>query len=228
MSQGNLGAIVAGTQFGVLTHLRALRGAGITVPALVGRDPDKTARRAARMGAEGAYASLSEALALPNVDLVAVATRAMRDGLIGEPRMATLVLNLPILADPAGEVPDWWADAAEGGGWLGAARCVHPRLRFARHAVDRRQLRAGRRSVGNAHARHTRRPAESAARPGARHLRRRRGGTGSPGRGAAVGPGAALGRGTGACARRPGRGRRIGRPAPPSSGPAWYSQVCRP
>ena len=192
MSQGNLGAIVVGTQFGVLTHLRALRGAAITVRALVGRDPDKTARRAARMGVEGAYASLPEALALPNVDLVAVATpphthagivlqsiaagkhvlcekpfaknagearamleaaeaagivhmlgtefrfsttqalatRAMRDGLIGEPRMATLVLNLPILADPAGEVPDWWADAAEGGGWLGA---------LASHNVD--QLR---------------------------------------------------------------------------------------
>ena len=162
MSQGNLGAIVVGTQFGVLTHLRALRGAGITVRALVGRDPDKTARRAARMGVEGAYASLSEALALPNVDLVAVATpphthagivlqsiaagkhvlckkpfaknageaRAMRDGLIGEPRMATLVLNLPILADPAGEMQDWWADAAEGGGWLGA---------LASHNVD--QLR---------------------------------------------------------------------------------------
>ncbi len=60
----------------------------------------------------------------------ALATRAMREGIIAEPRMATFVLNLPILADPAGEVPDWWADAAEGGGWLGA---------LASHNVD--QLR---------------------------------------------------------------------------------------
>ena len=192
MSQGSLGAIVVGTQFGVLTHLRALRGAGIGVRALVGRDPDKTAQRAGRMGVEGAYTSLTEALALPDVDLVSVATpphthadivlqaiaagkhvlcekpfakdvgearamndaaeatgivhllgtefrfstaqalaaRAMREGLIGEPRMATMVLNLPILADPAGEVPGWWSDASEGGGWLGA---------FASHNVD--QLR---------------------------------------------------------------------------------------
>lgn len=192
MSQSSLGAIIVGTQFGVLTHLRALRAAGIDVRALVGRDPDKTARRAARMDVEGAHTSLTEALALPNVDLVAVATpphthagivleaiaagkhvlcekpfaknarearamheaaeaagivhmlgtefrfsapqalaaRTMRQGLIGSPRMATLVLNLPILADPAGEVPDWWSDASEGGGWLGA---------FASHNVD--QLR---------------------------------------------------------------------------------------
>lgn len=192
MNQSSLGAIVVGTQFGVLTHLRALRAAGIEVRALVGRDPDKTAQRAARMGVEGAYTSLTEALARSDVDLVSVATpphthagfvleavaagkhvlcekpfarnagearamlaaaeaagvvhllgtefrfatgqalgaRAMRQGLIGEPRMATMVLNLPILADPEGEVPDWWSTAAEGGGWLGA---------LASHNVD--QLR---------------------------------------------------------------------------------------
>ena len=192
MNQSSLGAVVVGTQFGVLTHLRALRAAGIEVRALVGRDPDKTAQRAARMGVEDAYTSLTEALARPDVDLVSVATpphthagfvleavasgkhvlcekpfartagearamlaaaeaagvvhmlgtefrfatgqalgaRAMREDLIGEPRMATMVLNLPILADPAGEVPDWWSAAAEGGGWLGA---------LASHNVD--QLR---------------------------------------------------------------------------------------
>ena len=38
-----LGAVVVGTGFGVLTHLRALREAGHEVRALVGRDPERTA-----------------------------------------------------------------------------------------------------------------------------------------------------------------------------------------
>ena len=189
MSQSNLGAIIVGTQFGVLTHLRALRAAGITVRGLVGRDPDKTAQRAARMDVDGAYTSLTEALALPGVNIVAVATpphthapivleaiaagkhvlcekpfarnagearqmrdaaeaaglvhllgtefrfatgqalavRAVHSGVIGEPRLATFILNVPVLADPSGEVPGWWSDAAQGGGWLGA---------YASHNVD--------------------------------------------------------------------------------------------
>ena len=32
----------------------------------------------------------------------------------------TLLLHVPMLADPAGQVPDWWSDRAQGGGWLGA------------------------------------------------------------------------------------------------------------
>jgi predicted dehydrogenase len=36
-------------------------------------------------------------------------------------------MNVPVLADPAGEVPAWWSDAREGGGWLGA---------YASHVVD--------------------------------------------------------------------------------------------
>ena len=192
MTQSSLGAIIVGTQFGVLTHLRALRGAGIAVRALVGCDPDKTARRAARVDVDGAFTSLSEALALPNVDLVTVATpphthgdlvleaiaagkhvlcekpfardagdarrmydaaeaagvvhmigtefrfstgqalaaRALHDGIIGEPRLATWVLNVPVLADPTGIVPAWWSDVSQGGGWLGA---------YAAHNID--QLR---------------------------------------------------------------------------------------
>ena len=41
-------------------------------------------------------------------------------GEIGTPKLATFLLHIPMLADPAGEVPAWWGDAAEGGGWLGA------------------------------------------------------------------------------------------------------------
>ena len=74
MSQAPLGAAVIGTSFGVLTHLRALRNAGFEVHALVGRNPEKTAERAARFGVPHATTRLEEALALPGVDLVTIAT----------------------------------------------------------------------------------------------------------------------------------------------------------
>ena len=61
----------------------------------------------------------------------ALAARAIREGVVGEPRLATFLMNVPVLADPAGEVPAWWSDAREGGGWLGA---------YASHVVD--QVRA--------------------------------------------------------------------------------------
>jgi predicted dehydrogenase len=40
--------------------------------------------------------------------------------MIGEPRLATFLLHIPFLADAADGVPDWWRDASQGGGWLGA------------------------------------------------------------------------------------------------------------
>jgi predicted dehydrogenase len=57
----------------------------------------------------------------------ALLTRTVRSGAIGEPRLALFLLHIPLLADPGAEVPDWWADAARGGGWLGAQ---------ASHVVD--------------------------------------------------------------------------------------------
>ena len=177
-----LGAAVVGTGFGVLTHVRALDAAGIEVRALVGRDPDKTAKRAERFGIEHATTDRREAFARDDVDVVAVTTpphahaevvleavaagkhvlcekpfardlaearemlraadaagvvhllgtefrfapgqalltRAVRSGAIGDPRFVLFVLQLPTLTDPAAEMPAWWDDAAEGGGWLGA------------------------------------------------------------------------------------------------------------
>jgi predicted dehydrogenase len=50
----------------------------------------------------------------------ATLARAVAEGAVGEPRLATILLHVPVLADPAAEVPDWWADAGQGGGWLGA------------------------------------------------------------------------------------------------------------
>ena len=191
-----LGAVVIGTGFGFLTHMRALREAGYEVHALVGRNSEKTAERAKRGGVPHGLTSLDEALALPGVDLVtvatpphthleivtqackagkhvvcekplarnadearqmlaaaekagvhhmvgtefrwstpqALATRAIRDGAIGEPRLVTFMLHQPMLANPSGEVPDWWSRADEGGGWLGA---------FASHLIDQIRVTVG-------------------------------------------------------------------------------------
>jgi len=176
------GAVVVGTGFGCLTHVRALQAAGFHVQALVGRKPDRTRERAARFGIPHALVSLADALRLPGTDVVSVATpphthlelvleavaagrhvvcekpfsrnagearvmeeaadaagvfhllgtefrfatgqalltRTVRDGSIGAPKLATFLLDMPLLADPAAELPDWWSDGSQGGGWLGA------------------------------------------------------------------------------------------------------------
>jgi predicted dehydrogenase len=188
-----MGAVVVGTGFGCLTHVRALREAGFDVQALVGRDPKRTELRAERFGIPVGTTSLAAALALPGVELVAVATpphthaaivleavaagkhvvcekpfardaaeartmlaaaeeagvvhllgtefrfgtaqalltRLVGDGAVGTPRLATFLLLMPLLADPGGDVPEWWARAEDGGGWLGA---------HATHVID--QIRA--------------------------------------------------------------------------------------
>jgi predicted dehydrogenase len=176
------GVAVVGTGFGCFTHVRALRDAGFDVRALVGRDPDKTEARARLFDVPEAITVFGDALVLPGVDAVTIATppnthaelalaaiaagkhvlcekpfardvgegarvldaadragivhllgtefrfdtgqallaRAVHDGAIGEPRLATIVLHVPMLAGAASEVPEWWSDAAQGGGWLGA------------------------------------------------------------------------------------------------------------
>jgi predicted dehydrogenase len=178
----SLGAVVVGTGFGCFAHVRALRHAGFDVVALVGRDPERTADRARMFEVPVACDTLAEALALPGVDAVTIATpphthaelaleaigagrhvlcekpfardttegrvvlaaadragivhllgtefrfdagqallaEAVRDGLIGAPRIATWLMHVPMLADPDAVVPAWWADASAGGGWLGA------------------------------------------------------------------------------------------------------------
>ena len=183
------GVVIVGTGFGCITHLRALRAAGFEVLALVGRDPEKTKDRARRFDVPHGLTSLTDALALTDVDAVSIATpphthaaitleaiaagkhvlcekpfardanearrmldaaeaagivhllgtefrwatgqasmaRVVERGEIGAPKLATFILHIPMLADPAGEVPAWWSDAAQGGGWLGAQ---------AAHVVD--------------------------------------------------------------------------------------------
>ena len=177
-----LGVVVAGTGFGCITHVRALRAAGFDVLALVGRDPERTRERAHQFGVPAALTSFDDALALSGVDAVTIATpphthaplaraaiaagkhvicekpfardaaeartvlaaaraagivhvlgtefrwdagqatlaRVVQSGAIGAPRLATVVMQVPMLADPAAEVPDWWAGTETGGGWFGA------------------------------------------------------------------------------------------------------------
>jgi predicted dehydrogenase len=181
-----LGAVVVGTGFGCLTHVRALREAGFDVQGLVGRDRERTAQRARRFDIPYAATSLSDALKRPGVDVVTIATppdthsplvleaveagrhvlcekpfamttaeaeamlevaerqgvvhllgtefrfaagqallrRTVAEGAIGQPRLATFMLHMPLLAGPGAEVPEWWSDARRGGGWLGA-HAVH-------------------------------------------------------------------------------------------------------
>jgi predicted dehydrogenase len=194
MAQNAPGVVVFGTGFGCFTHVRALRNAGFDVRALVGRDPEKTRRRAQLFDVPKALISRDEALALPNIQAVTIATpphthaaiahaaiaagkhlicekpfardvaegealciaaeragvvalvgtefrfdagqatlaRCIASGEIGEPRLATLLLHVGVLADPSAELPDWWADADQGGGWFGAhGSQVIDQIRFA-------------------------------------------------------------------------------------------------
>jgi predicted dehydrogenase len=64
----------------------------------------------------------------------ALAARLVADGAIGRPRLATLLLHIPMLADPAGELPGWWSDRDQGGGWLGAQ---------AAHMIDQVRVTLG-------------------------------------------------------------------------------------
>jgi len=177
------GAVVVGTGFGCRVHVPALRNAGFTIRALVGRDAPRTQRRADRLEIPRACTSLHDALTLDDIEAVTIATppdthaalaieaceagrhvvcekpfaldaveaermlaaaqraevthlighefrwapdralvaRAIAQGTIGEPRMFSLVQYVPLVADPASPVPEWWFDPRRGGGWLGAS-----------------------------------------------------------------------------------------------------------
>jgi predicted dehydrogenase len=60
--------------------------------------------------------------------------RVVARGEIGTPKLATFLMHIPMLADPDGAVPAWWADASQGGGWLGAQ---------AAHMVDQVRVMLG-------------------------------------------------------------------------------------
>src|SRR3954469_22811592 len=64
----------------------------------------------------------------------AAMARVVQGGEIGTPKLATFLLHIPMLADPEGEVPGWWADTEQGGGWLGAQ---------ASHVIDQVRVMFG-------------------------------------------------------------------------------------
>jgi predicted dehydrogenase len=191
-----LGAVVVGTGFGVFTHLRALRNAGIEVRALVGRNAAKTQARAKLLQVPHACTSLREALDDAAVQIVTIATppsthaqlvheavaagkhvlcekpfamnlaeargmlaaaerakivhvlgvefrfatphellrRTIASGAIGQPRQALFAWLVPFLSQPGAQTPDWWEDAARGGGFLGA---------WGSHLVDQVRVTLG-------------------------------------------------------------------------------------
>jgi predicted dehydrogenase len=50
----------------------------------------------------------------------ALLARAVADGTVGRPRMATWLMHVPVLVDSDAQVPAWWADSTTSGGWLAA------------------------------------------------------------------------------------------------------------
>jgi predicted dehydrogenase len=180
--QANLGVVVVGTGFGCYTHVRALRAAGFDVVALVGRDHARTTERARMFDVPTPCRSLAEALEIPDIVAVTIATpplthaalaleaidagrhvlcekpfaadaaearavlaaaenagvvhvlgtefrydagqallaRAVAEGMVGEPRIATWLMHVPVLVESDAQIPSWWADAGSSGGWLAA------------------------------------------------------------------------------------------------------------
>ena len=57
----------------------------------------------------------------------AAIARAIAEGAIGEPRLASFVQYADYVTRYEADIPDWWFDPAQGGGWLGAS---------GSHAVD--------------------------------------------------------------------------------------------
>lgn len=67
-------ALVVGTGFGCRIHVPALRAAGFEVVGLVGRDVDRTRRRAESNGVPQVFTDLDEAIARTGAKVVTVAT----------------------------------------------------------------------------------------------------------------------------------------------------------
>jgi predicted dehydrogenase len=50
----------------------------------------------------------------------ALFARAIAGGMIGKPKLATVVSSLSLVASPDAKMPRWWFEEGSGGGWLGA------------------------------------------------------------------------------------------------------------
>jgi len=50
----------------------------------------------------------------------ALLRRVVQRGDIGDPKLVLFLLEMPLIADHGAEVPEWWEERGEGGGWFGA------------------------------------------------------------------------------------------------------------
>jgi predicted dehydrogenase len=126
-------AVVVGTGFGARVHIPALQHAGFDVVALVGRDLEKTARRAARGGVENACTSLTNALDLGDIDAVVIASPPATHRPLGLEAIRAgchVVIEKPFALD-AGEARELRDTAAE----AGVIGLVHHEFRFAPERV---------------------------------------------------------------------------------------------
>lgn len=137
-----LRAAVVGTSFGGRIHVPALRLAGFEVVALVGQDPDRTARRAERLGVERGCTSLTEALEW-GLDAVSIATPPATHAPLAHEAMAAgchVLCEKPFTLTTAEAVGLAAAVAAEG-----LVGCVGHEFRWALdRAVAARAIAAGR------------------------------------------------------------------------------------
>ncbi len=136
-----IGIAVVGTGFGARVQVPAFRAAGFDVRALVGQDPDRTTRRAARRDVEHACTDLDEALALPGVDAVAIASPPATHGELVRRVIAAgrhVLCEKPFTRDVAEAVEV--RDAAERAGIVHALghefRWEAPRRAIARAIAD--------------------------------------------------------------------------------------------
>jgi len=68
--------------------------------------------------------------------------RTIAAGAIGTPRQALFAWLVPFLSHPAAQTPDWWEDAARGGGFLGA---------WGSHLIDQVRVTLGHGCRGSGH-----------------------------------------------------------------------------
>ena len=121
-----LGAVVVGTGFGVLTHLRAMRAAGIEVKALVGRDLEKARKRAELCDVPHGLNSLDEALALPTEESAKLALRTQQILAEEFDRHGAAVARVDALERGAEESPTYLLahlDRSRRSGWSRCGRC---------------------------------------------------------------------------------------------------------
>jgi predicted dehydrogenase len=83
-----VGVVVVGSGHGCRVHVPAARNAGLEVVGVVGRDREKTAKRASRVGVDRVFGSLGEALTLPGADAVIISTPPQTHAALAEEAIA--------------------------------------------------------------------------------------------------------------------------------------------